>query len=113
MRPTDPAAETVFRSITGPLLAWYAGNARILPWRMVHPDPYRTLISEIMLQQTRVETVKPYYEKFIHELPDIRALAEAEEAAAAAEIVAAGPESGEGAETAEPAAGDEAAEPEA
>ena len=79
MRPTDPAAETVFRSITGPLLAWYAGNARILPWRMVHPDPYRTLISEIMLQQTRVETVKPYYEKFIHELPDIRALAEAEE----------------------------------
>ncbi len=58
------------------LLAWYDTNARILPWRE-NKDPYRIWISEIMLQQTRVEAVKPYYERFLAEFPDLRALAEA------------------------------------
>jgi A/G-specific adenine glycosylase len=64
--------------IVKPLLKWYAQNARVLPWRD-DPTPYRVLISEIMLQQTRVETVIPYFERFIRELPDIRALAETDE----------------------------------
>ena len=61
-----------------PLLAWYDGHARVLPWRE-HPSPYRVWVSEIMLQQTRVEAVKPYFERFIGELPSIRELAEAPE----------------------------------
>ena len=47
-----------FKDIVEPLLKWYAGNARSLPWRD-DPTPYRVWISEIMLQQTRVEAVKP------------------------------------------------------
>lgn len=65
--------------IAGPLLRWYEVSARELPWRLSSPDPYRTLVSEIMLQQTRVETVKPYYERFIAALPDLQSLAAAEE----------------------------------
>ena len=61
-------------NITEALLNWYDHNARILPWRE-EPTPYRVWISEIMLQQTRVEAVKPYYERFMKELPDIEALA--------------------------------------
>lgn len=61
-----------------PLLHWYEEQARILPWRE-HPDPYHVWISEIMLQQTRVEAVKPYYERFLRALPDIPALAQAGE----------------------------------
>lgn len=61
-----------------PLLAWYDRHARILPWRE-NPTPYRVWISEIMLQQTRVETVKPYYERFLAELPDAASLAAAPE----------------------------------
>lgn len=53
-----------------PLLAWYDENKRILPWRDKH-NAYYTWVSEIMLQQTRVEAVKPYFERFIRELPDI------------------------------------------
>ncbi len=64
--------------IVTPLLDWYASHARILPWRD-HPSPYRVWVSEIMLQQTRVEAVKPYFERFIRELPDIAALAGAPE----------------------------------
>ena len=60
------------------LLSWFAGHARILPWRE-NPTPYRVWLSEIMLQQTRVEAVKPYFERFVQELPDIGALASAEE----------------------------------
>ena len=56
------------------LLDWYDKNARILPWRD-NPSPYRVWISEIMLQQTRVDTVKPYFENFIHTVPTIEALA--------------------------------------
>lgn len=64
--------------IVKPLLTWYGQNARILPWRQ-DPEAYRVWVSEIMLQQTRVEAVKPYYQRFLSALPDIRALAEAKE----------------------------------
>lgn len=60
------------------LLRWYAENARPLPWRMI-PDPYRVWVSEIMLQQTRVEAVKPYYERFLAAFPDIASFAAAGE----------------------------------
>ena len=79
MNPSDPAAAALFRGLVQPLLDWYAIAAREMPWRMRQPDPYRTLVSEIMLQQTRVETVKPYYERFITALPDLNALAAADE----------------------------------
>ncbi|MDD4564393.1 MAG: A/G-specific adenine glycosylase [Eubacteriales bacterium] len=57
------------------LLKWYDLNKRELPWRQ-DKDPYRIWISEIMLQQTRVEAVIEYYKRFIKELPDLKALAE-------------------------------------
>ena len=60
------------------LLHWYDYNQRILPWRE-SPTPYHVWVSEIMLQQTRVEAVKGYYDRFLASLPDIKALAEAEE----------------------------------
>lgn len=66
------------RKIVEPLLEWYDGHARILPWRET-PEPYRVWVSEIMLQQTRVEAVKPYFERFVSALPTIRDLAEAPE----------------------------------
>jgi A/G-specific adenine glycosylase len=58
------------------LLAWFARFQRDLPWRR-RCDPYRIWISEIMLQQTRVAAVIPYYEKFLESFPDVQALAEA------------------------------------
>ena len=64
--------------IAEPLLAWYDRGRRILPWRE-EPTPYHVWLSEIMLQQTRVEAVKPYYERFLRELPDIESLAGVEE----------------------------------
>ena len=60
------------------LLEWYDLNKRELPWR-TDKDPYRIWISEIMLQQTRVEAVLEYYKRFIKELPDVSALAEISE----------------------------------
>ncbi len=60
------------------LLDWYHHNRRDLPWRHTR-DPYHILVSEIMLQQTRAETVKPYYARFLSELPTVQALAEAPE----------------------------------
>lgn len=64
--------------IAGPLLSWYDAGRRILPWRE-EPTPYHVWLSEIMLQQTRVEAVKPYYDRFLQELPDIGSLAAVEE----------------------------------
>ncbi|MBQ7848732.1 MAG: A/G-specific adenine glycosylase [Clostridia bacterium] len=58
------------------LLAWYDAHARALPWRGIH-DPYRTWVSETMLQQTRVETVLGYYERFLARFPTVEALAAA------------------------------------
>lgn len=66
------------KAIVGPLLRWYDGHARVLPWRE-DPTPYRVWVSEIMLQQTRVEAVKPYFERFLRDLPTIQALAEVPE----------------------------------
>ena len=60
------------------LRPWYDRNARDLPWRGIH-DPYRTWVSEAMLQQTRVDTVIPYYERFLSRFPDLPALAAADE----------------------------------
>lgn len=57
------------------LLPWFAENARDLLWRKDRA-PYHVWVSEIMLQQTRVEAVKPYYARFLERLPDVRALAE-------------------------------------
>lgn len=62
--------------IVTPLLHWYSQNARKLPWRE-NPTAYHVWLSEIMLQQTRVETVIPYYLRFLSAVPDIRALADA------------------------------------
>ena len=62
------------------LLGWYDRHRRVLPWRALPgetPDPYRVWLSEIMLQQTTVVTVKPYYEKFLQLFPTIHDLAAA------------------------------------
>ena len=60
--------------LSAALLPWYAENARDLPWRHTR-DPYRIWVSEIMLQQTRVEAVRGYYARFLEALPTIEALA--------------------------------------
>ncbi len=60
------------------LCDWFDENARVLPWRS-SATPYHVWISEIMLQQTRVEAVKRYYERFTGRLPDVKALAECPE----------------------------------
>ncbi len=66
--------DTVFKKMPGALLPWYEENRRELPWRR-DKEPYHVWLSEIMLQQTRVEAVKGYYARFLEALPDIRALA--------------------------------------
>jgi len=60
------------------LLGWFRQFQRDLPWRRTH-DPYRIWLSEIMLQQTRVAAVVPYYERFLERFPDVRTLAKASE----------------------------------
>ncbi len=60
------------------LLDWYRANGRSMPWRG-HADPYAVWVSEIMLQQTRVETVIPYFEMWMARFPTVKALAEASE----------------------------------
>jgi A/G-specific adenine glycosylase len=62
--------------LTRSLLDWYARTRRDLPWRRA-VDPYAIWVSETMLQQTRTQTVLPYYERFMRELPTVQALAEA------------------------------------
>jgi len=62
------------------VLAWYARHKRDLPWRRTR-DPYAIWVSEIMLQQTRVETVIPFFERFLRRFPDVATLARAREAA--------------------------------
>ncbi len=77
-RDKELSEEDRLRAAEGPLLAWYGENARELPWRD-SPGPYEVWISEIMLQQTRVEAVKPYFLRFMQEFPTIKSLAEAED----------------------------------
>ena len=67
-------AAALLARVPEPLLAWYDQNARVLPWRS-DPTPYRVWISEIMLQQTRVEAARGYFERFVEALPDAFALA--------------------------------------
>ncbi|MBX3016602.1 MAG: A/G-specific adenine glycosylase [Bdellovibrionaceae bacterium] len=82
-RPKFGAAATELPSLKAPvaflathLTSWYLENRRELPWR-VNRDPYRIWISEVMLQQTTVTAVIPYYEKFMHEFPELHLLARA------------------------------------
>lgn len=70
-----PAARTRIRR---KLLAWYDRRRRDLPWRRRGNDPYAQWVAEIMLQQTRVETVIPYYERFLKKFPNVQALASAD-----------------------------------
>jgi A/G-specific adenine glycosylase len=58
------------------LVAWYNGVKRVLPWR-INRDPYRIWVSEVMLQQTTVAAVVPYYERFMARFPNIKSLAKA------------------------------------
>lgn len=70
--------EVKLQEVINPLLNWFSKEGRILPWRE-GKEPYKIWISEIMLQQTKIEAVKKYYERFMQELPTIRDLAGAEE----------------------------------
>ena len=70
--------ENIFQRIPAPLLSWYRANKRELPWRGT-PTPYQVWVSEIMLQQTRVEAVKGYYTRFMQALPTVEDLAACEE----------------------------------
>lgn len=69
---------TQYRRLPGALLPWYRENARDLPWRR-DTEPYHVWLSEIMLQQTRVEAVRSYYIRFLQALPTIQDLAGADE----------------------------------
>ena len=66
------------RSIVIPLLKWFSENSRDLPWRKT-TDPYAIWVSEIMLQQTQVKTVIPYWERWMKRVPNISSLANANE----------------------------------
>ena len=76
MKPSRGEAALLRRSILG----WYTSKKRDLPWRRTR-DPYAIWVSEIMLQQTRVETVVPFYERFMRRFPDATSLARAREPA--------------------------------
>ena len=62
------------KAVRAGLLGWFAANARDLPWRRTR-DPYAILVSEVMLQQTQVDRVIPYYERWLEQFPDVTALA--------------------------------------
>ena len=70
--------QTQLKEIVQPIVSWYRENKRQLAWRE-DVSAYRVWVSEIMLQQTRVEAVKPFYDRFLKELPTVKELAEAEE----------------------------------
>ena len=76
--PADPEGTPDPKAVRRRLLAWFRREARDLPWRRAR-DPYRIWLSEVMLQQTRVETVVPYYERFTAAFPTLADLARAEE----------------------------------
>lgn len=75
----EPLASDWKANLRRRLLAWYARHARDLPWRRGR-DPYRVWVSEVMLQQTQVETVKPYFARFLERFPNVADLAAADEA---------------------------------
>ena len=68
--------ESTKRNLRRRLLAWYVRHRRDLPWRYTR-DPYKIWISEVMLQQTHVEAVIPYYHHWLKEFPDLECLARA------------------------------------
>ena len=70
--------QNIFEKLPGALLPWYEGNKRDLPWRQ-DQEPYHIWLSEIMLQQTRVEAVKGYYARFLQALPTVESLANADD----------------------------------
>jgi A/G-specific adenine glycosylase len=74
VRPRLPPGAA--RAFQAGLLAWFDRHGRDLPWRRTR-DPYRILVSEVMLQQTQVERVKDYYERFLREYPTVQDLAAA------------------------------------
>jgi A/G-specific adenine glycosylase len=74
--PADVDHASGVASLRARLLAWYDAHARDLPWRRTR-DPYAIWVSEVMLQQTRVDTVIPYYERFLARFPSVVALADA------------------------------------
>lgn len=77
-----PANGPTTDSVSAPLLAWYDRERRELPWRYAPgdtADPYRVWLSEIMLQQTTVKAVIPFFERFVRRWPDVKALAAARE----------------------------------
>ena len=76
-QPLSESESAEIRRIRAPLLAWYDANRRDLPWRRTR-DPYAIWISEAMLQQTRVETVIPYWQRFLAAFPDVESLARAD-----------------------------------
>jgi A/G-specific adenine glycosylase len=78
MKRSSPsaAAPPPISTLVPPLLDWFAANARDLPWRRTR-DPYAIWVSEIMLQQTQVKTVLPFWTRWLHEMPTIEALAKA------------------------------------
>ena len=71
----ETIAPNVRRAIREKLLRWYDRNKRDLPWRRRAGDPYAQWVAEVMLQQTRVETVIAYYDRFMKRFPNIKALA--------------------------------------
>ena len=75
--PTTKTQNAKLRKLVPALLSWFAINARDLPWRRRN-DPYAIWVSEIMLQQTQVKTVLPYWDRWMRELPTIEALANAD-----------------------------------
>ncbi|MDZ4198309.1 MAG: A/G-specific adenine glycosylase, partial [Kiritimatiellia bacterium] len=77
MRIAGPDLPRVRRSVVRRLLPWFEQHRRDLPWRSLR-TPYRVLVSEFMLQQTRVDTVVDYFQRFLRRFPTVRSLADAE-----------------------------------
>ena len=81
--PATPTKPEGAATLSDDLLAWYDRHRRVLPWRALpgeRPDPYRIWLSEVMLQQTTVTAVKPYFARFLERFPTVQALALAPEA---------------------------------
>ncbi|MBI1745498.1 MAG: A/G-specific adenine glycosylase [Acidobacteria bacterium] len=75
-RPAEPLSPVLRKRLAARLLDWYSRNQRDLPWRRTQ-DPYAIWVSEVMLQQTQVDQVVPYYQRFMNAFPTMAALADA------------------------------------
>src|ERR671916_1432147 len=82
MQRADETQQARLARIRDGLLGWFKENARDLPWRRTR-DPYAILVAEVMLQQTQVDRVLPYYTRFLERFPTVQALA----AAPAADVI--------------------------